>query len=674
MSPSIEMSRASGDYSDRMRERESLEGEQEQRLLANGDEEQEKGDEKTTYKVEWHLRTGWVIFGSILSALLVFCAMVYFTKHFIVVEMEFEFDAASALSKDFRIQSSDYILDPKWNFNARNTVRKYKWTILDRIANPDGVYRQMITINGQFPGPLIECNEGDTLVIEIDNQGSNATAIHFHGIYQNGTNWMDGTSGITQCPIAPQGKYKYEFKVDGQSGTYYYHSHQAAQIADGLFGPLVIHSREEAKLQRIPYATDRIVMVQDYYHDTSSGLLKTSLEPGNEDSPSPNGALINGLNVRDCAASPGRLCDSVTTRTPTFELTKDENHRLRFLNVGSLAWFEISIDGHQFAITEVDGTDVEPVYTTQMHISPAQRYSTIITANSTAGDAFWLRARMMTHCFSDPKLPGPGLDEVKAVIQYAKNSDLNGNSLESEPTSQPWNSEYAVECRDMEHGQFAPVQISAAPTVPDHSYYLRNNLEIGDWRLQRGFFNSSTFRPNLRSPSLHRTLDGLHTANESFVSEDGVNDVAFHLQNEMVIQHAGIKTVDLIIQNFDEMAHPLHLHGNKFWVLGQGHAYFPGYENMKLSLSNPLRRDTAAVEGFGWILLRFVTDNPGLWAFHCHMTWHSEAGLVMQFLNQPEVMANWEIPEDSHLLCNAEGVEKGAAPKDEIWFGFGIGR
>jgi FtsP/CotA-like multicopper oxidase with cupredoxin domain len=94
----------------------------------------------------------------------------------------------------------------------------------------------MITINGKFPGPMIECNEGDTLVIDIDNQSVNSTSFHFHGIFQNGTNWMDGTNGVTQCPIAPKGKFQYKFNVAGQSGTYFYHGHQAAQIADGLFG------------------------------------------------------------------------------------------------------------------------------------------------------------------------------------------------------------------------------------------------------------------------------------------------------------------------------------------------------------------------------------------------------------------------------------------------------
>jgi FtsP/CotA-like multicopper oxidase with cupredoxin domain len=112
-------------------------------------------------------------------------------------------------------------LNHKWILGVQPMRREYRWTITDEEVNPDGVYRQMILINGQFPGPMIECNEGDTLSIEIDNQSVNATAFHWHGIYQNGSNWMDGTVEVTQCPIAPGGKFTYEFTITGQSGTYW---------------------------------------------------------------------------------------------------------------------------------------------------------------------------------------------------------------------------------------------------------------------------------------------------------------------------------------------------------------------------------------------------------------------------------------------------------------------
>jgi hypothetical protein len=67
-------------------------------------------------------------------------------------------------------------------------------------------------------------------------------------------------------------------------------------------------------------------------------------------------------------------------------------------------------------------------------------------------------------------------------------------------------------------------------------------------------------------------------------------------------------------------------------------------------------------------------NNPGISSFHCHMAWHSETGLVVQFLSRVDEVANWEIPEANRLLCEADAaeMEKGPCPKDSIWFGFGI--
>lgn len=667
-----------------MQEPLSLKEEQSSRLSSEDDENDENEGflrhRPQQYKTERHLRTGWVVLLSVLATMSVFGAMGVFATKFIRQPVTTVAEERPSY-KTFRRPQSDYVLDPAWKFDAPNQVRQYQWIITDIVANPDGVYRPMISINGQFPGPMIECNDGDTIVVEVNNQSVNATSIHFHGIYQNGTNHMDGTIGITQCPIAPGVKFRYDFTVKGQSGTYWYHGHQAVQVADGLFGPFVVHARNEKELQQTTYATDRVVMVQDFYYDLSSPILWESMEPGNEESPIPDTVLVNGRNIRDCSTIEGRLCDNSSAVMPALDLAPNENHRLRFINVGSFAWFQISIDEHQFAITEVDGTDVEPATSTRLMISPAQRYSIIISANQIARDTYWLRAKMVTHCFSNPNLPGKGHDEVRVILSYnlttTEDRHLNHENL---PKSQNWPQGMEVICRDQHSIPLVPVP-AIAPPEPDHIYYLRANLEIGDWRLERGFFNESTFRGKLDSPSLHRTVEGLHTDNVTFTStNDGVNALAFDKKHEFTIQHSGIKAIDLIIQNFDEGNHPMHLHGHKYFVLGQGHGYFPGYEKLysldaeNNSLKNPLRRDTASVEGFGWLLIRFITDNPGMWAFHCHMAWHSEWGMAMQFLSQPETLVDFDLPVANQELCLEPGIERGAGPKDDIWFGFGVGR
>jgi len=90
-------------------------------------------------------------------------------------------------------------------------------------------------------------------------------------------------------------------------------------------------------------------------------------------------------------------------------------------------------------------------------------------------------------------------------------------------------------------------------------------------------------------------------------------------------------TIDIIMtiskDSMDTMGHPMHLHGHKFWVLGSGEGPFP-YSSVtdaprsSINLQDPPFRDTAELPPSGWLVIRYVTDNPGAWLLHCHLQWH----------------------------------------------------
>ena len=73
-------------------------------------------------------------------------------------------------------------------------------------------------------------------------------AQHFHGIYQEGTNWEDGAAFVNQCPIATGNSFLYEFTCLDQAGTFWYHSHLSTQYCDGLRGPMVIYDPDDPYL------------------------------------------------------------------------------------------------------------------------------------------------------------------------------------------------------------------------------------------------------------------------------------------------------------------------------------------------------------------------------------------------------------------------------------------
>lgn len=61
---------------------------------------------------------------------------------------------------------------------------------------------------------------------------------------------------------------------------------------------------------------------------------------------------------------------------------------------------------------------------------------------------------------------------------------------------------------------------------------------------------------------------------------------------------------------------------------GTGSLSLDDLPHINLNLDNPLRKDTFWMEGGSWVVMRLMTDNPGVWALHCHIGWHLAKGKV----------------------------------------------
>jgi iron transport multicopper oxidase len=89
-------------------------------------------------------------------------------------------------------------------FSITANIVAYNWNVEWVLAAPGGFVRPFVGINGQWPCPPLYVNMGDTVRLTVQNNlGNETTSIHFHGIFQTGSNQMDGPAMITQCPIPP---------------------------------------------------------------------------------------------------------------------------------------------------------------------------------------------------------------------------------------------------------------------------------------------------------------------------------------------------------------------------------------------------------------------------------------------------------------------------------------
>ena len=78
----------------------------------------------------------------------------------------------------------------------------------------DGTDRGVITVNKTIPGPPLIVYEGQELLIHVRNHLlSESITIHWHGLHQRDTPFMDGVAFVTQCPIGAGQKFTYKFKV-----------------------------------------------------------------------------------------------------------------------------------------------------------------------------------------------------------------------------------------------------------------------------------------------------------------------------------------------------------------------------------------------------------------------------------------------------------------------------
>ena len=500
----------------------------------------------------------------------------------------------------------------------------------------------MLVINGRFPGPLVRANRGDRILVNVTNQLSNATTVHWHGMFQNGTNWMDGTAGITQCPIPPGKSFMYNFTIENQYGTYWYHSHYGTQYTDGLVGPLIVHAPEEKQAQQ-SYDYDQVVLLQDWYHDFSQTLLPGYLASGNENvEPVPDSGLIQGTNYFNCSsysADGGYNCLNNSTR-PVFLVEQNRRYRYRLINTGAFALFQFSIDNHTLSVIEADGTAVQPLNVHRLEIAIAQRYSFILNANQTAAN-YWMRAQMNTFCFA---ADNPVLNtDIQALLTYT-------NSTEGPTKSSDWSDELDLICQDLNSTELIPSITEEAPPAST-LYMVQFAFDIGDNALDRAYINGTSWTMSL-PPTLNQAVSALHTNNASF-NTAGVSS-AYSTPNQYVIDIPDDTTVDILVENFDDGSHPFHLHGHTFWIMATSqNQYFDWDSYGSLNTTNPMRRDTLTIDAYGWALIRFRSDNPGLWAFHCHISWHMEAGLLMQFQSRNDIMKTWTLPSAVTELCEA---------------------
>ncbi|KAI6021014.1 laccase [Pisolithus marmoratus] len=484
--------------------------------------------------------------------------------------------------------------------------------VVNKVIAPDGFPRSTVLAGGTFPGPLIQAQKGDEFLLNVTNLLNDTsmditTSIHWHGVFQHRSNWADGTAWITQCPVQPNGSFLHRFTVPDQAGTYWYHSHVAAQYCDGLRGPLVIYDPDDPLADLYDVDDElTVIVLSDWYHQPSPLLY-------NSPPFTPSSTLINGL---------GRYPGGPASPLAIVNVTQGQRYRFRIIGASCAAWFNFTIDGHNMTIIEADGNEVET----------GQRYSVVVTADQPVGN-YWIRS---VSNFPNQTFDG-GLNS--AILRYS------GAPIK-DPTTNP-----GPCVLPFDESALHPLQDSGVPGIPGPGNADLNINLITGLNAEGLFTVNGVPFVNPPLPVLLQILSGAQNASQLLP-----NGSVYELPLNKTIE-ISIPATDLTPGGAPGGPHPMHLHGHAFDVVRVA-------GNSTYNYINPVRRDTvslgAQVQNDN-VTIRFATNNPGPWYFHCHIDWHLYSGFAVVMAEAPsaaEVQESKATPEYWYQLCSSQGVGK----------------
>jgi iron transport multicopper oxidase len=509
-------------------------------------------------------------------------------------------------------------------------------------VNPDGLAeRQVVGINGQWPLPVIEVNKGDQIIANVHNGlGDKNTSIHWHGMFMNGTNEMDGASMVTQCPIGPGSDFTYNFTVN-QNGTYWYHCHVDFCYPDGYRQALIVHD-PDAYFNDM-YAEEFTVTLSDWYHE-----LEVDIEP----------TFLSLYNPLGAEPLPQSFLFNDTQNTK-ISVQPNTTYMLRIINIGAFVAQYFYIQDHNFQIIEVDGVYTEPTEADTLYIGVAQRYTILFTTKNS----------------TDQNYPIVTVADAVLLDIIPSNLQLNlTNWLEYNPDAVFAQADITVSsCTDLVPFDDATlVPYDHMPLLPDPDQIIEVTVVMDP--LDNGkpyalLTNISYTKPKV--PSLYTVLSSGNDSTDATIYGE--------FTHPFVLNHNSV--IEIRLNNNDSGSHPFHLHGHNFQVLTRepplgadfydyadlanpvnfdpnNHTDFPEY---------PIRRDTLVLPPQGYWVARFVADNPGTWLFHCHIDWHMDQGLAAVLIEAPTQLQSLTLPADHLAACKAVGVQSAgnAAGNDE---------
>ena len=524
------------------------------------------------------------------------------------------------------------------------TIRRQAISIAGREATA-------MVINGALPGPLLRFREGETVTIRVTNDLDETASIHWHGLLVPYD--MDGVPGVSFPGIEPGETFTYRYTVR-QSGTYWYHSHSGNQEQSGVYGPFVI---DPVDPDPVAFDREHVVMLSDWTFEDPKRVLaklkkmssyynfnqRTVFDFFRDVSRNGWGATIADrltwgrirMDPTDNADVTGYTYTYlINGRGPALNWTAlfqpGERVRLRFINAAAMTHFDIRIPGLEMTLVQADGQNVHPVAVDEFRIAPAETYDMIVqpqreeayTIFAEAMDrsgyaAASLAPREGMRASIPPRRPRP----VRTMADMGMGSE-GMDTAAGEKGKTP-----SMPGMEMPAGEASSSQV-APPAMHGPDHHGPGNSMVAMAPVSRlgepGTGLTGTDRRVLVYADLRRL-----TPDEDQRKPE--REIEMHLTGNMERQMWSIdgkkysearepipfrygERLRVTLVNDTMMDHPMHLHG-MWMVLDNGAGSHMPYKHTI---------NVKAGERLSFIV---TPDEPGPFAFHCHLFFHMELGM-----------------------------------------------
>ncbi|XP_076882984.1 laccase-12-like [Bidens hawaiensis] len=504
--------------------------------------------------------------------------------------------------------------------------------------------QNVMMVNGQLPGPTLEVNNGDSLVINVVNRAKENVTIHWHGVRQFTTAWADGPEFITQCPIRPGGSYTYRFRISGQEGTLWWHAHNS-WVRATVYGAIVIRPKEGDSYPFPKPNRESVLMLGEWWNANPLTVIRQAMRTGGNPNVS-DAYTING--------QPGDLYNCSNKDTIIVPVDSAETNLIRVINSALNQQLFFSIANHKLTVVGADASYVKPFTTNVLMLGPGQTTDVLFKADQPPA-RYYIAARAYASAQGAP------FDNTTttAILEY-KTAPCPAKGIASKPVMPTLPAFNDTATATAFTTSFRSPRKVEVPTKIDENLFITAGLGLNRCppgapantcqapnrtRFTASMNNVSFVLPsNFSVLQAHqRGVPGVFTTDfpaKPPVAFDYTGNVSRSLwqptRGTKVYKLKYGSQVQIVLQGTSIFAaenHPIHLHGYDFYILAEGFGNFnPATDTSKFNLVDPPLRNTASLPVNGWTVIRFVADNPGAWIMHCHLDVHIGWGLATVFL------------------------------------------